>query len=127
MNKKITLIGAVVDFLLAVFKIMIGMMGNSGALIADGIHSFSDLATDVLVIAAARHAAQGPDQEHPYGHGRAEYIATLIIAVLLCVVGIEFIETAINRIMNPDSINPAWWMIGAIGVTIFIKEFIESI
>ena len=59
---------------------------------------------------------------HPYGHGRAEYIATLIISVLLCVAGIEFIETAIDRIKNPILIISDWWMIAILGLTVVIKE-----
>ena len=59
---------------------------------------------------------------HPYGHGRAEYIATLIISVLLCVAGIEFIETAVHRIQKPMLIISDWWMIIILGLTIIIKE-----
>ena len=60
--------------------------------------------------------------EHPYGHGRAEYIATLIIAVLLVVAGIEFIETSIDRIRNPQAVTAKWWMVVLIGFTILLKE-----
>jgi divalent metal cation (Fe/Co/Zn/Cd) transporter len=69
-----------------------------------------------------RQAEKPADVEHPYGHGRAEYIATLIIATLLCVAGIEFIEVAIDRIRNPKAVEAEWWMIVVLAITIVLKE-----
>ena len=117
-------ISVAINSILFLIKLIIGMLTGSVSVLADAIHTFSDVLSSGVVIWGFHESEKPADKEHPYGHGRAEYIATLIIAVLLCVVGIEFIETAIYRIMNPDSINPAWWMIGVIGGTIFIKEFI---
>ena len=76
--RRVTLIGGVLDLLLGIVKIIVGFVSHSQALVADGVHSFSDLASDVLVIAAARHAAQGPDQAHPYGHGRIQTAASVL-------------------------------------------------
>ena len=63
--RRVTLIGSVLDLVLGIVKIIVGFVSHSQALVADGVHSFSDLASDVLVIVAARHAAQGPDQAPP--------------------------------------------------------------
>ena len=87
-SQKITIIGAIVDFLLAVFKVIVGVIGNSGALIADGIHSFSDLLSDGVVLYAAKHSHEEADEDHPYGHQRFETVATLGLAVILGLVGI---------------------------------------
>ena len=76
-----------IDFLLSVLKIFIGFIGNSGALIADGIHSFSDLLSDWVVWYAAKHAGEAPDEEHPYGHERFETVATLGLSILLAIIG----------------------------------------
>ncbi len=66
----VTLVGSVADLLLAISKIAIGTVSHSQALIADGLHSLSDLATDLLVIYAAKHANVAAYEEHPYGHAR---------------------------------------------------------
>ena len=78
--RKVTLVGGLVDVILAVGKLVGGFASQSQALIADGIHSISDLVTDLLVIVAARHASHEADSEHPYGHGRIQAIATAILA-----------------------------------------------
>jgi divalent metal cation (Fe/Co/Zn/Cd) transporter len=69
-SQKVTLVGAVIDLALGIFKVIAGVLGNSGALIADGIHSFSDLLSDGVVLYAAKHSAEEADDEHPYGHER---------------------------------------------------------
>ncbi|MCW4233939.1 MAG: cation transporter [Candidatus Thiodiazotropha taylori] len=78
-SRKAAIVGAVTNSVLAVLKILFGWLGHSQSLIADGIHSLSDLLTDALVIFAARHANEAPDEEHPYGHGRFETVATLVL------------------------------------------------
>ena len=77
--RKVTLIGAVLDLFLGVIKIIVGISSGSQALVADGVHSLSDLATDFLVLFAAKHSHREADAEHPYGHGRIETVATVIL------------------------------------------------
>ncbi|MFU8798029.1 MAG: cation diffusion facilitator family transporter [Gammaproteobacteria bacterium] len=86
--RHITLIGVVVNIVLAVAKIMGGMLGNSHALMADGVHSLSDLLTDVLVLFATKYGSRGADDDHPYGHHRIETAATVALALILVTVGI---------------------------------------
>ena len=81
--RTVTLVGAAVDLLLGVVKIFVGSIASSQALIADGIHSLSDLATDFLVLFASKHAHRQADDEHPYGHGRIETVATVVLGVAL--------------------------------------------
>jgi cation diffusion facilitator family transporter len=104
------------------FKLVIGLLINSLALIADAIHSLSDTATSIVVIIGFRISSKPPDAEHPYGHGRAEYIATLIISILLIVTGIEFIRSSVLRITNPVEVNAGILAILAVLLTIVIKE-----
>ena len=77
---------------------------NSIALIADGVHSLSDVSTSGVVILGFKSAKKQPDKEHPFGHGRAEYVATLVIAVILIFVGFGFIQQSIERIINLENI-----------------------
>jgi len=90
--RRVTVVGAVVDLLLGAAKVTVGLSAGSQALVADGVHSFSDLATDFLVLFAAKHAHREADVEHPYGHGRIETVATVVLGVslVLVAIGISF-------------------------------------
>src|SRR6202047_2684117 len=92
--RKVTFVSATTNSLLAVFKVLIGYLGHSHALVADGLHSLSDFITDDLVLIASKAGGRLPDKEHPYGHRRIETIATVIIAfVLIAVAASIIIET----------------------------------
>lgn len=104
------------------FKLAIGLVVNSLSLVADAIHSLSDTATSIVVIVGFKISNKPPDPEHPYGHGRAEYISTLIISILLVVTGIEFIKSSIDRITTPEAINVTIPLLIAVFFTIVIKE-----
>ena len=110
------------NVLLFIIKMVIGLMVGAVSVIADAIHTLSDVISSSIVIWGFKQAEKPADVEHPYGHGRAEYIATLIIAILLCVAGIEFIEVAIDRIRNPKAVEAEWWMIVVLAITIVLKE-----
>ena len=117
-------ISITINGLMFLLKLTIGILIGSVSVIADAVHTLSDVISSGVVIWGFNEAAKPADKEHPYGHGRAEYVATLVIAVLLIVAGIEFIESSIDRILHPILIDPAWWMIIAIISTIFVKIII---
>ena len=116
-------ISIAVNSFLFIIKFTLGLITGAISLIADAIHTLSDMITSLIVIWGFKQADKPTDSKHPYGHGRAEYVATLIISVLLCVAGIEFIEVSIDRIKNPIISEPEWWVVGLIFFTILIKEF----
>ena len=115
-------VSVLVNVVLFVLKLVIGIITGAVSVIADAVHTLSDVISSAIVIWGFKQAQKPADKEHPYGHGRAEYIATLIIAILLCVAGIEFIEAAFKRIRNPQLIEAKWWMVIVLGVTIVLKE-----
>ncbi|MDR0892497.1 MAG: cation diffusion facilitator family transporter [Mediterranea sp.] len=84
---KVTVIGSVVNLLLLVFKFVAGIVGHSAAMMADAVHSLSDFATDIIVIVFVRIAGKPQDEDHDYGHGKFETLATAIIGLVLLVVG----------------------------------------
>jgi len=100
--RKVTLIGSVVDLVLGVAKILVGWMAHSEALVADGIHSLSDLATDFVVLYAAKKSHEEADEDHPYGHGRIETIATVGLGAALILVSFGIAWDAVIRINEPD-------------------------
>ena len=95
---RVTFVGFVVNLVLSLLKLAAGLVGRSGAMIADAVHSFSDLATDVVVIAFARISAKPRDPGHDYGHGKYETLATIIISIALAVVGAGILVDSIERI-----------------------------
>ncbi|WP_297324797.1 cation diffusion facilitator family transporter [Nitrosomonas sp.] len=99
--RKVTLVGSVLDLMLGVTKIVVGWFANSQALIADGIHSLSDLLTDFMVLYAAKHSHRAADEAHPYGHGRIETLATVSLGVVLVIVAIGIATSAIQRLNDP--------------------------
>ena len=95
---RVTFIGLVVNLVLAVGKLAAGIVGRSSAMIADAVHSFSDLATDVVVIAFAKISARPCDSRHDYGYGKYETLASIVISLALAVVGAGILVSGIRAI-----------------------------
>jgi cation diffusion facilitator family transporter len=104
LTRQATIVGAVVNVFLTLIKIFFGIVGQSQSLLADGIHSLSDLLSDALVLFAAHHARNDPDQEHPYGHGRFETAATMGLGAFLILVGLGIVWDAGERLFQPDEL-----------------------
>jgi cation diffusion facilitator family transporter len=102
--RHITILGAVINVILAAAKIVFGWLGHSQALIADGLHSFSDLISDGVVLFAAKHSRHHADDRHPYGHARFETAATVAVGALLIFVALEFISDAAQSLFNPTEL-----------------------
>ena len=123
--RKVTLIGAVLDLVLGVAKVVVGISAGSQALVADGVHSFSDLATDFLVLFAAKHAHREADTEHPYGHGRIETVATVVLGVALALVAVGIAYDAIRRLLDQDLLmHPGWLALVVAVISVLSKEAI---
>jgi len=122
-TRRVTLIGAVLNVVLAIGKIVFGWLGQSQALIADGLHSFSDLISDGMVVVAAKLGNQQADDEHPYGHGRIETLASLGMGLLLILVGVGIVWDGIHRLLEPEHLlQPGWLALSVAFVSILAKE-----
>jgi len=97
---KVTLVGSVVNILLVAFKFVAGIVGNSTAMIADAVHSLSDLMTDVVIIVFVRISNKPRDKNHDYGHSKFETFATLIIGISLLVVGLGIAWSGAAKIIS---------------------------
>ena len=95
---RVTVWGAVVNVVLAVAKLVAGIVGRSAAMTADAIHSFSDLVSDVIVLVMVKVASRGNDKDHEYGHGKFETLATVAVALLLLAVGGKMLADGVSRI-----------------------------
>lgn len=123
--KRVTLVGSVYDLLLGVAKLIVGYVGQSQALIADGIHSLSDLLTDFMVLFAAKHGSRDADEEHPYGHARIETAMTVGLGIALIVVATGIAWDAVTRLFEPERLlHPGLMAVGVAAASIIIKEAI---
>lgn len=86
--RKSTFVSIVLNVVLATFQIVVGVIAHSQALIADGVHSISDLISDFVVLVANRHSGASPDADHNYGHSRYETVASLFLGAILIAVGV---------------------------------------
>lgn len=126
----VTLVGSVVNIILTVFKIFAGVLGRSTAMIADGIHSLSDLLSDIVVIVFVKISAKGRDKDHDYGHGKFETFATLIISLMLIVVAVNLMSGGINKIRQildgGEVSSPGMIALWAAVASIVLKEILYS-
>lgn len=98
--RRITLIGAIINLLLTIFKIIAGTLGRSAAMVADGIHSLSDMLSDIIVIFFTNISSKERDKKHSFGHGKFETLATLIVCVILVSVGARLMANGVTNIIG---------------------------
>jgi cation diffusion facilitator family transporter len=123
-DRRITVVGAIVNLLLAALKFTLGIMGRSQALVADAVHSLTDLLSDVLVLCGLYVAALPRDQNHPYGHGKVQSLGSLAVALLLLLTAGGMAWSALNNIAEETATRPT--LLAAVGalLTILIKEIL---
>ena len=119
---RVTIIGAVANILLAAGKLVAGILGSSAAMVADAAHSLSDLVTDAFVFISVRIAAQEADEEHPYGHGRAETIGAAALGAALVVIGFFIVLEVADTLVENRVTAPTWIAAAAAVVSIVVKE-----
>ena len=123
-KKAIKLSGALNVFLM-VYKLLIGYISNSSAVIADGVHSLSDFLTDIVVMVGVKISSKPEDEDHPYGHGKVETFASLFIALSLIVVAAGIMFNAYNSVTRGGETEPVKMIaLTAVLLSIVIKEFL---
>ncbi|MEA2004944.1 MAG: cation diffusion facilitator family transporter [Acidobacteriota bacterium] len=122
--RSITLWGSLVNILLMALKTGIGVLIRSSALVADGIHSFSDLVTDFIVLLGTRLSTRPADKTHPYGHKKFETFAAMLIAVILFAVSIGFVLSAGFSIYRHEHNFPGPLVLVVAGISIIAKEIL---
>lgn len=119
---KATWVGVAANVVLVIFKLWAGIESRSQALIADGIHSFSDLFSDFVVILGLKWGRQAEDADHPYGHARIETISSMVIGLILIVVALGITYSASISIYNHEVSTPTMFAVYAATISIIIKE-----
>lgn len=119
-----TWVGIIVNTILAIMKGIAGFISGSRALLADALHSTSDIVGSIVILFGVRIAARPPDKEHPYGHGKAENIASIIVALLLIVVGVEISISSAKVLFGDKPTAPGKLALIVIIISLVIKELL---
>ena len=121
-TEQVMKVSFITNFLLSCFKIINGFILKSSALIADGIHSFSDLITDIVAIIGDKFANKPKDSDHPYGHGNAEYLTSFIIGLMIILMGLVLIKETMQQVVTIPS-----YLVAIVSlITIVCKYFLAS-
>ncbi|MPW24846.1 cation diffusion facilitator family transporter [Alkalibaculum sp. M08DMB] len=121
-----SIVGIVVNVLLFGVKIIVGLSSNSIALIADSINNLSDTATSIIGLVGFKLSVKPADKEHPFGHGRTEYISSLIVSFVIILIGYELIKDSYARIVTPTTLRFDWFILLILIATIVIKLWLST-
>lgn len=123
MTTSILLVSLFANVFLTFLKIIVGILGNSKSLVADGVHSLSDLSTDIIAIFGDKLSKKPADDDHPYGHGKINYLTSVLISVLIIIMGFTLFKNSFSVSSNiPEKIT-----ILVVCITIIIKYFVSSL
>ncbi|MFA6592746.1 MAG: cation diffusion facilitator family transporter [Bacteroidales bacterium] len=124
----VTINGSIVNLVLTIFKIIAGIFGRSAAMVADGMHSLSDLISDIVVLVFVRISSRQVDKGHDYGHGKFETLATLIVSLMLLFVGVNLMISGTKSIISiakgSTVASPTWLALSAAILSIVSKEIL---
>jgi cation diffusion facilitator family transporter len=121
-GRRVTWVGALVNLVMSLGKLLAGVYGNSQAMIADAAHSLSDLVTDAVVLLGLRWGRSDPDDRHPFGHGRIETFSSLIVGAVLAALAVGLGYDAITQLIRGDEHHPNWLALAAAVASILAKE-----
>jgi len=121
-GKKVSIIGLIVNILLSIIKIIVGITFSSMALIADGLHTVSDIASTIVILISIRFSQTPADRNHPYGHGKAEAIGTALLGLILLTTGFLLIKNTYSSIFDENIIQPGFIALWIAFFSIIIKE-----
>lgn len=115
------MLGILCNAILFAIKLTIGALMNSIAIISDAFNNLSDMGSSLVVIIGAKMSNRRPDKEHPFGHGRIEYISSLIVSFLIMLVGLELLRTSFDKLLHPEAVEFSWLLIGILCLSMLIK------
>ena len=114
-------IGLLANLLLCTMKILCGLLFGSVAILGDGINNLSDASASLITLFGFKLSGKAPDKEHPYGHGRSEYLAGLLVAVLILLVGFTLLKTSIEKTISPEPLDFSVLLVVVLAASILIK------
>ncbi|MDU7502016.1 MAG: cation diffusion facilitator family transporter [Finegoldia magna] len=118
---KTSFLGIITNVFLAIFKVILGLITNSIAVILDAINNFSDALSSVVTIVGAKLASKAPDKKHPMGYGRIEYLSSMVVSAIVLYAGITSFVESVKKIFNPQIAQYSTVSIFIIGVAVVVK------
>lgn len=118
--------GIVLNFLLFAFKMLAGLVSGSIAITADAFNNLSDAGSSVVTLLGFKLAAQKPDRDHPFGHGRMEYISGLVVSMVILVMGFELVKTSVEKITQPEPVVFRPLVLAILAASILIKLYMAA-
>lgn len=118
---RVSLIGIVANVALAAFKAIVGILSHSIAIVLDAVNNLSDAASSIVTIIGTRLAGKRPDREHPFGHGRAEYLTTIVVATIVLWAGLTSLSESVERILHPETPSYEPIMLVIVAVAVLVK------
>ncbi len=119
-----SIVGVFVNLVLFAGKFIAGVLSASIALQADAFNNLSDAGSSVISLLSFKLASRPADEEHPFGHARYEYLASMVVAVLILLLGYELIQSSIEKIISPGPIAFSWLSVGVLVASIGLKLFL---
>ena len=116
-----SVLGIILNVLLFAIKLLAGLLSGSVAIIADAINNLTDASTNIISFLAFKLGSRPADKDHPYGHGRYEYIAGLTVSILVMLIGFELLKSGVEEILNPNALTFSYLMVGILVASILIK------
>lgn len=120
------IVGLFINLFLSILKLAIGLMASSIAVTADAFNNLSDAASSIITIVGFKLSNAPPDKKHPYGHGRIEYLTALMIALMVMLVGFQFVKSSVDRIINPQPIVFKWISFILLVISISLKVWLSA-
>jgi len=121
-----SIVGIICNLILCLIKITIGIITGSISIAADGLNNLSDMGSSVITMIGFKLAGKPADRDHPYGHGRFEYLSGLIVAVLILVIGVELLKGSIEKIITPEPVEFSWVLVIVLLLAIVVKLWMMS-
>ena len=115
--------GICLNLLQSIAKLVAGWLAGSVAIAADGINNLSDSASSIVTLWGFRNSGKQADGDHPFGHGRSEYVAGIVVAVLVMVIGVEIIKEAIGKLIHPEPVSPSLISFIVLGGSVLLKLY----
>ncbi|MBQ7172766.1 MAG: cation transporter [Clostridia bacterium] len=123
----VSVVGIVLNLLLSGAKIAVGALFASLSILADGVNNLSDAGSQLISLLSFRIAAKPADREHPFGHARIEYVASMIVSFLILLVGAELLKESIRKIITPEPPEASWISVAVLGGAILVKLWLAHL
>ena len=118
---KVSIKGIATNVVLVIFKAMVGFLANSTAIILDAVNNLSDALSSIITIIGTKLAGKNPDKDHPYGHGRVEYLTASVVAIIVIIAGLTSLKESIEKIIEPVVTNYTWITLTIVSAGIITK------